>query len=154
MGQDNETLPDDPELTARLECARRVDKAALDPQFRVAIPGGAVAAMLPEDSLKKMFGLLADSPDSEGMAIRIAVAGPGEDDVLVAQVTLVYMTPEAAHHHPSDVGDDGLTDDERAVYAQRWKSGLAADLHSDVTASLRDALRQGKLPTRHLRPAG
>ena len=86
-----ETLPDDPETTARLECARRVGRAALDPKFRAAVPQGTVVAMVPEDTLERTMALVADSPDSG--VIHVALAGPDEDDVLVARVQVIYMTP-------------------------------------------------------------
>jgi hypothetical protein len=58
------------------------------------------------------------------------------------------------HHPRSQVGSDGLTDDERAVFAERWKSGVAADLTSGELTKLRSDLRHGHLPTRRIRPAG
>jgi uncharacterized protein (DUF2126 family) len=96
MGEEmNEgTLPDDPDTTARLECARRVGRAALEPEFRTAVPQGTVVAMVPEDTLERLMALLADSPD-DGALIHVALAGPGEDDVLVARVQVMYMTPDA-----------------------------------------------------------
>jgi hypothetical protein len=54
----------------------------------------------------------------------------------------------------TDIEDDGLTNDERAVYAERWRSGVGADLNAEDVADLRADARNGSLPVRRLRPAG
>lgn len=63
------------------------------------------------------------------------------------------LAPALRRQRP-EVGDDGLTADERAVYAQHWRDGVGADLTSEELASVREDARLGKLPMRRLRPAG
>lgn len=56
------------------------------------------------------------------------------------------------HGEPRAVGDDGLTDDERAAYAKRYRDAGAASLTDQQMAAIETAA--GETPRRRLRPAG
>jgi hypothetical protein len=56
------------------------------------------------------------------------------------------------HGQPLAAGDDGLTDDERAAYAKRYRDTGAASLTDQQTAAIKAAA--GEIPRRRLRPAG
>lgn len=53
---------------------------------------------------------------------------------------------------PLTAGDDGLTDDERAAYAERYRDTAAASLTDQQIAEIKAAARE--IPRRRLRPAG
>lgn len=82
------------------------------------------------------------------MIIAIALLG----GALLALMGWLTDVMEAGSHHwhglerkggpsgalPHAQADDGLTTDERAVYAERWRSGAGAALSAEEVASLRE----------------
>jgi len=83
------------------------------------------------------------------------VAETSHQDVLTVVSVLigVVMYDVAFRFPPKGLGTDGLTDEERAEDAARYRDTVARDLAEEEIAVLQAALAEGQLPRRQLHPA-
>jgi hypothetical protein len=84
-------------------------------------------------------------------ATRLLVESSSDADVLSA---LLLLSTSVADAPPAPLGEDGLTDDERAVFAARFNATVGANLTAEDLADLRRDAAAGLLPRRRLRPTG
>lgn len=84
------------------------------------------------------------------------VAEASHQDVMTVVSVLIGVVmydPSFRRFPPKDLGTDGLTDEERAEGAARYRDTVARDLTEEEIAVLQAAQAEGQLPRRQLHPA-